>query len=94
MKVEARNKLIKDILLAVVSWGIFSILLYKEAGIAALLIALVFAGLPFGWRWMSKVFIAISPISIMVKLMLSIFLGCIAIFVVIIGDIIAYVQAE
>ena len=53
-----------------------------------------FACLPFGWRWASKVFTAMSFWGIVIKAIFSILLGMIALPVVVIGDIAALVKEK
>ncbi|MBO5024203.1 MAG: hypothetical protein J6D11_07860 [Clostridia bacterium] len=97
MKKEAKKQLIKDIVTAVIAWLVFGAvccLLMEEFSFAGMILGLFFAGLPFGWRWMSKVLTATSILMVIIKGFISLFLGWIAIFVVIIGDIIVFVTAE
>lgn len=96
MKREARGTLIKDIILATATWIVFGLIFTfaMDMGGVGFIISIFMAGVPFGWRWMSKVFTAISLPTIAVKFFLSVILGWLAIFVVIIGDIIAYTKAE
>ncbi|MBR2715126.1 MAG: hypothetical protein IKB73_02835 [Ruminococcus sp.] len=96
MKREARGRLIKDVILAVVAWLIFGLLLSSigELGGVGFIVSIFLAGVPFGWRWMSKIFVALSFTTIMIKLILSMVLGWLAIFVVLIKDVIDYLSAE
>ncbi len=96
MKREAKGRLIKDIILAVVAWLVFGVLFYCTGTLGgfSFVISIFCAGVPFGWRWMSKIFTALSFSTIVIKFVLSILLGWIAIFVVIIKDIIDLVNAE
>ena len=96
MKREAKGRLIKDIIIAVVSWLVFGIVFAYGCGIGGFgfLVSLVMAGVPFGWKWMSKVFVALSFNTIVVKFFLSMFIGWFAIFVVIIKDIVDLSNAE
>ena len=95
MKRNAVGTLIKDIVLALVTWGICAFLL-KELFVGggslteegAKTMAMLFAGIPFGWRWASKIITAVSMKGVAIKLGISIFLGWIAFFVVLIGDVI------
>ena len=96
MKREARGRLIKDLILAIVAWLGFGILFYYigDLGGAGFIVSVFLAGVPFGWRWMSKIFVALSFATFMIKLILSMVLGWLAIFVVLIKDIIDLVSAE
>lgn len=93
MKNEGISNLIKDVLLAVIAWGICACLLnalwtgtvYAND---AMMGAVLFAGIPFGWRWSSKIITAVSLKGVLIKLMISLLLGWFAIFVVLIFDII------
>ena len=94
MKEEAKSRLIKDLILAVVAWIVFGALMGLAlhdvpAGIAC---GFIFAGVPFGWRWMSKLITAVGFFTLVIKAILALILGWLAIFVVIIGDIIAVVK--
>ena len=57
-----------------------------------ILLTLAVAGLPFGWRWASKIITATSLKGIGIKLLISVLLGFIAIFVVVIKDIIVFIH--
>ena len=98
MKNEMKKVLIKDIITAVTAWiigGIICCLMSGSFSISSLLACgMLVAGVPFGWRWLSKIIVATSITMVVIKGIVSIFLGWIAIFIVIIGDIIAYVFAE
>ncbi len=97
MKEEMKKQLIKDIVIAVIAWIVASIVFIALAntGVGMGIFAGFFcAGVPFGWRWMSKVFTAISLYTIAIKAVLSIFLGWIALPIIIIKDIVAFVKAD
>ncbi len=97
MKDEMKKQLIKDIVIAVIAWIVASIVFIALAntGVGMGIFAGFFcAGVPFGWRWMSKVFTAISLYTIAIKAVLSIFLGWIALPIIIIKDIVAFVKAD
>ena len=57
------------------------------------LFGLAMAGIPFGWRWASKIITAVSFKGIGIKFLISIFLGIFAIFAVVAGDIIRCISA-
>ena len=90
MRSKAKATLIKDIILAVVSWLVFGIVFSSvgELGGGGFIVSVFMAGVPFGWRWMSNIFVALSFSTLMIKFLLSMILGWLAIFVVIIGDVI------
>lgn len=97
MKEEMRGRLIKDIIIAVIAWVVVSLLFIalSDTGVAlGILMGFLCAGIPFGWRWLSKVFTAISLYTIAMKAILSVFLGWIALPIIIIKDIVALVKAE
>jgi len=91
MKNNAFATLIKDILMAVIAFGIGYMLLKSGFGIEApgcLVLASFVACIPFGWRWASNIITAVSLYGIGLKLMISVLLGMFAIFIVLGGDVI------
>lgn len=96
MKEQMKKQLIKDIIVAVVAWAVVAIILVSMDNPLgfAIPMGLFFAGLPFGWRWASKIFTATSLIAILIKFILAMVLGWIALPITIIIDIIHYVKAE
>lgn len=97
MKEEMKKQLIKDIAIAIIAWVVVAIIFITLSGQSialGILGGFMCAGIPFGWRWSSKIFSAISLYTIAIKAILSIFLGWIALPVIIIKDIIAIAQAE
>lgn len=95
MKRQAVLTLIKDIIIAVVAY--FLITTFLSAGgvdvfygsdMNRMFIGLALAGIPFGFRWAGKMFTAISLKGFLIKLVIGVLLGWLAIFVIIIGDII------
>lgn len=97
MKELMKKQLIKDIVIAVVAWAVMAIVFIAlaENGIGLGIFAgFMCAGLPFGWRWMSKVIVSVSLYGIVIKAVASIFLGWIALPIIIIKDIIDFVKAE
>lgn len=87
-------KLVKDLIIAGILAGIGALMCSGDGTIssgATLFICLSLAGLPFGWRWASKIITAVSLKGIGLKLLFSVFLGWLAIFVVLGGDIIKFV---
>jgi len=97
MKHEAKTQLIKDLIFALIAWVVGAVLFIgmAETGVVLGIVAGLFvSGVPFGWRWLSKIVTAVSFQGICMKLLGALFLGFIAIFVVIIGDIIRYKTAD
>ena len=96
MKKNATNTLIKDTITAILAWLIFAVMLNNIYGgslgslnnMEANVLATVFAGIPFGWRWASKLITAVSLQGIGIKLGIAFFLGWFAIYVVLITDVI------
>lgn len=95
MKREAIARLMKDIILAVIAWGIVSTLMVscEMSADQAMAAAVLFAGIPFGWRWASNIITAVSMQGVLLKLGIAVFLGWFAIFVVLIGDVIRCIAA-
>lgn len=100
MKRNAITKFVKDILLAAAAWGIAFFLINGMWGVnaggvmeaaTAGAIAMMFAGVPFGWRLASKIITATSIQGVGIKLLISVFLGWIAIFVTMVVDAIGLV---
>ncbi len=88
MRNEKIAKLIKDLLLGAAFFGIGMLLLCTTLTGANLVVAALWvATLPFGWRWASKIFVAIGFISVLVKTVLSLFLGIPAIVIALVGDV-------
>ena len=102
MKRNATNTLIKDIITAILTWFIFAVItnniyggdLFSLNNMEANVLATVFAGIPFGWRWASKLITAVSIKGIGIKLGIAFFLGWFAIYVVLIGDIIRCITSS
>lgn len=97
MREEYRIQLVKDCVTAGIAWVIMAALFAALANagvIGGIILGFMCAGIPFGWRWLSNIFTAISFYTIAIKFLLAIFLGWIALPVVIIKDVIAYKAAE
>ena len=91
MKKNAFATLIKDVILALVAWGISAMLLqsgFDMTGGDAAMLATMCAGIPFGWRWSSKIIRAVSLKGVGIKLLISLVLGMFAIFLVLGWDVI------
>ena len=94
MKKNAFATLIKDVILALAAWGIAAMLLSSGFGVEGAAVtsgAMVFAGVPFGWRWASNIISAVSLKGVGIKLLIALFLGWFAIFLVIGLDVIRYI---
>lgn len=97
MKQEAIGALIKDLVIILILGGIMAYVLMGDASMGAgakIFTWLFITGIPFGWRWASKIFTAITLKGIAIKVVFSAFLGCIAIFVVLIGDVTRFLVAR
>lgn len=97
LKSQAKSILIKDIIIAVIAIGGFAIFAVVSEGMpvsAGIFLGLFVGGLPFGWRWASKIFTAISLMAVIAKALISLVLGWVALPFTIIKDIITYVKAE
>lgn len=95
-KKESKKILIKDIIIILVAFVCSTAVVVGmgEDMYMAVLAGVFFSGIPFGWRWLSKVFISLGWFMVLVKLTLSIILGWIALPVVLIKDIVVCVKAE
>jgi len=96
MKEEMKHQLIKDITVAAIAWVVVSILMgvIGDAGLfGGIFIGFFCAGVPFGWRWLSNLYTALSLQAVAIKAILAILLGWIALPVVIIKDVVNYVNA-
>jgi hypothetical protein len=95
MKKNAIWTLVKDVILIVILGGITSVMCKVDGTLSPqmeTLLCVAVAGIPFGWRWASKIITAVSLQGIGLKLLISVCLGCIAIFVVVFGDIVRFVS--
>ena len=97
MKMEAKNQLIKHLVCALIAWIAAAALFIgmAEASVGlGIVTGFMCAGVPFAWKWLSNIFVAVSITSIAIKALLSVFLGWIAFPVTIIKDVIAVATAE
>ena len=88
--------LIKDVALIAITFSLVGPILGITAGgttMNAIATAMFFGGIPFGWRWASKIITAVSIQGILLKLVISFFLGWFAVWVVVGGDIISLIGA-
>ena len=91
MKKNAFATLIKDVLMAGIAWVVGLMILtsgFDMTGPEAQYLALYFTCIPFGWRWASNIITAVSLKGIGIKLLISLFLGMVAIVIVLGGDVI------
>lgn len=98
MKSEARKILIKDLIIVLIAITIGFVFSVSQGGLESwpggILIGFVFAGIPFGWRWLNNIFVAMSLFMILVKFFGALVLGWIALPIVLIKDIVVYVREE
>ena len=85
MNGEAKKTLIKDLIILAIAGAI------GMAASAVFPFGFMITGLPFGWKWASSIISAVSIKGIFIKALFSMFLGLIAVPVVLIKDIIAVV---
>ncbi|MBO5836687.1 MAG: hypothetical protein J6Q92_02200 [Oscillospiraceae bacterium] len=99
MKNPALRPLIKDVLIIGILGGFMAFVLGSAASVGAgwtwaeTFVLLAVTGIPFGWRWAKKMFVAVSVKGFFIKVLWAALLGCIAIFVVVIGDIIRLIKS-
>ena len=87
--------LIKDIILALIAWGLSAMVfksLMPDMDTYGITIPSAYcAGIPFGWRWASKIITAVSLYGVAIKLAISLILGMFAIVIVLGGDVIRFI---
>ena len=91
MKKNAFAILIKDVILAVIAWGVAGMLLSSGLGMEmgdAYMMATLCAGIPFGWRIASNFITAVSMRGVLTKLGIALLVGMFAIFIVLGWDVI------
>lgn len=97
MKKKAILTLVKDILLIAILGGFMALLCSVETSLSyggLVFVWLAITGLPFGWRWASKIITAVSLKGIAIKALIAALLGCVAIFAVPIADVIRCLTAS
>lgn len=96
MKTVYRNQLIKDVIIAVAACLIISALFSSSFGsfAGALPIGIFLAGIPFGWKFWSKIFVALSWQVLLLKLLLSIIAGWVALPIVLVKDVLVLATAK
>lgn len=90
MKKNAIMSLIKDLVLAAIFVALGSALGSEvfRFGSASMGLGVMCAGIPFGWRWASKVIQAVSLQGIGIKLCISLVLGWFALIAILLRDVI------
>ncbi len=95
MKKKAIITLVKDVVIFGVAFAILYALFTNESFMGAAIssgmgkfLAYCVAGIPCGWRWASHLLTAISGKGILIKLLISVVLGWLAVPVMFIKDII------
>ncbi len=97
MKEEMKVQLIKDIITAVIAWVVAAIICGAVCGLGffgGVVTGFMLAGIPFGWRFVSNIFTAISIYAVILKFLLALVLGWVALPIVIIKDVVAFVAAK
>lgn len=98
MKKTAMHPLIKDLLIIVILGGFMVFMANSISGgePTGIDIFLCFAitGIPFGWRWANKMFTAVSFKGLILKVVWAACLGCVAIFVIVIRDLIDFIKSR
>lgn len=95
MKNQLKKQLIKDLIILGISWTVFGILFSMDGSVLMGVISgFMCAGFPFGWRWTSKIFTALSFYTVIMKVLISIFAGWIAAPIIIIKDIVCLATAR
>lgn len=97
MKTFYKNQLIKDIVIACAAWLISALLftaIMEGNFIGSLFIGFFLAGIPFGWKFLSKIYVALSFQAIAIKAILAILVGWVALPIVLVKDIIVFKTAE
>ena len=62
------------------------------SGGMGIFLAYCIAGIPSGWRWASHIITAVSGKGILIKLLISVFLGWVAVPVMFIKDIVNVIK--
>lgn len=97
MKKRAIMKLVKDLIITGLLGGLAALAFFSDASMAQSLqifLTLAVAGLPCGWRLASHIITATSLKGILIKAVISGIIGSVAIFFVLIGDVIRCFTAK
>ena len=95
-KKQATNRLVKDIITAIAAIAVIAVITiaFMEMDVlGGIVIGFFLSGIPFGWRWLSKVITAIGLLAIIAKFFGAILLGWVALPIVIVKDIIQLAAA-
>ena len=95
-KKQATNRLVKDIITTIAAIAVIAVITiaFMEMDfLGGIVIGIFLSGIPFGWRWLSKVITAIGLLAIIAKFFGSILLGWVALPIVIVKDIIQLAAA-
>ena len=93
MKKEAMKTLIKDLIIILILGGLAAIVIVPDVSMGAgtkWFFWSAITGIPFGWKWASKLITAITLKGVGLKILFSALLGCIALYVVTIRDVIHF----
>ena len=96
MKAYYQNRLQKDFSTACCTWFLCAMLFAAITGgsfIGASLVGLFLAGIPFGWKFLTKVYPSMTAL-VVVKALLAILIGWVALPLILIGDILFCAVAE
>ena len=97
MKKTNLHPFIKDLLtIAVIGGFLLFVEKLADSNPSGLELFLCFAitGIPFGWRWANKMFVAVSFKGFVLKVVWAACLGCVAIFVIVIKDLIDFIKSR
>lgn len=98
MKKLPKHPLIKDLLIIVILGGfmLFMANALNDGNPPAIDLFLCFAitGIPFGWKWANKLFVALTFKGFVLKVVWAACLGCVAIFVVVIRDLVDFIKCR
>ena len=97
MKKRAIFKLVKDLILTALLGGFAALMFFGDASMSQGLqtfLTLAVAGLPCGWRLASNIITATSLKGILIKAVIAGVIGSVAIFFVLIGDVIRCFTAK
>ena len=97
MKKTAMHPFIKDLLTIAIIGGILllveSVSSVEPSGLE-IFVCFAITSIPFGWRWANKMFVAVSIKTFLIKVALAACLGCVAIFVIVIKDLIDFIKSR
>lgn len=89
---KAVVQLVKDIIFAVIGAFVGGVIIAPLTGDACIMAMMGFL-IPFGWRWSSTVITAVGLVSILIKMVISCFLGFFACPIILVKDVLAIVHA-